>query len=57
MTKEKGDTAQLQFWRGDFGNSYIDRNAASTEHLRARVAMWAKIMVPMSATTCAPFEH
>lgn len=44
MTKKKGDTAQLQFWRGDFGNSYIDRNAASAEHLRARVAMWAKIM-------------
>ena len=44
MTKEKSDTEQLQFWRGDFGNSYIDRNAASAEHLRARVAMWAKIM-------------
>jgi pseudaminic acid biosynthesis-associated methylase len=44
MTKEKSDTEQLQFWRGDFGNSYIDRNAASSEHLRARVAMWARIM-------------
>lgn len=38
------DTAQLQFWRGDFGADYIGRNAASTEHLRARVAIWARIM-------------
>lgn len=44
MTKENSDTEQLQFWRGDFGNAYIDRNAATSEHLRARVAMWAKIM-------------
>lgn len=38
------DTAQLQFWRGDFGTEYIDRNSPSNEHLRSRVAMWAKIM-------------
>lgn len=37
-------TAQLQFWRGNFGNDYIGRNSASDEHLRARVALWAKIM-------------
>lgn len=38
------DTPQLQFWRGDFGTDYIGRNSASAEQLRARVAMWAKIM-------------
>lgn len=44
MNTEKQDTAQLEFWRGDFGDSYIDRNSANMEHLRARVAMWAEIM-------------
>lgn len=44
MTSVNKDTAQLEFWRGEFGNTYIERNAASAEHLRARVAMWAKIM-------------
>ena len=38
------NTAQLQFWRGDFGTDYIDRNSANAEQLRARVALWAKIM-------------
>jgi pseudaminic acid biosynthesis-associated methylase len=38
------DTAQLEFWRGDFGGGYRDRNAASAEHLRARVGLWAQIM-------------
>lgn len=47
MTTVNNDTEQLQFWRSDFGNTYIDRNAASVEHLRARVAMWAKIMSAM----------
>lgn len=51
MTSVNKDTAQLEFWRGDFGNTYIERNAASVEHLRARVAMWAKIM---SETVGAP---
>ena len=37
-------TEQLQFWRGTFGGDYIGRNSASDEHLRARVALWAKIM-------------
>ena len=40
----KSDTAQLQFWRGGFGSEYIGRNTANVEQLRARVAMWAKIM-------------
>jgi spore coat polysaccharide biosynthesis protein SpsF len=43
MTSDK-DTAQLQFWRGDFGHGYIGRNSASAENLRATVALWAKIM-------------
>jgi pseudaminic acid biosynthesis-associated methylase len=38
------DTAQLQFWRSEFGNNYIGRNGASNVQLHARVSMWAKIM-------------
>ena len=37
-------TPQIDFWRGDFGNLYTDRNSASDEQLRARVALWSEIM-------------
>ena len=37
-------TPQLDFWRGDFGNSYVDRNTASGDMMRARVAMWSEIL-------------
>ena len=37
-------TPQLDFWRGDFGNLYIDRNKASADNLRALVALWVEIM-------------
>lgn len=38
------ESEQLKFWRGDFGSNYIGRNSSTAEHLRARVAMWARIM-------------
>ena len=44
MTSNNSDTAQAEFWRGEFGDTYAGRNAATSEHLRSRVAMWAKIM-------------
>jgi len=37
------ETEQVKFWRGDFGNSYVDRNAPSHEHLRMRLSMWSRI--------------
>ena len=37
-------TPQLDFWRGDFGNAYVDRNVASPEIMRARVALWSEIL-------------
>ena len=37
-------TAQVDFWRGDFGNDYADRNSLRTEFLRARTAMWSDIL-------------
>lgn len=36
------DTAQLNAWRGDFGDSYVDRNAPLTDMLRIRTRMWAR---------------
>ena len=36
-------TEQEEFWAGDFGNSYIDRNN-SEQILYSKVAMWAKIL-------------
>ncbi len=37
-------TPQVDFWRGDFGDAYTDRNVASPEQLQARRAMWAQIL-------------
>jgi pseudaminic acid biosynthesis-associated methylase len=37
-------TPQVEFWRGDFGNAYVDRNEASPEMMRARVALWSEIL-------------
>ena len=41
---DKPNTAQLQFWCGDFGDTYTERNFIDADLLRARVAMWAAIM-------------
>lgn len=48
MTRQ--NTEQLKFWRGDFGNAYVDRNSSEADHLRARVAMWSPIMASMVGT-------
>jgi pseudaminic acid biosynthesis-associated methylase len=40
-------TPQIEFWRGEFGDCYTDRNIASADQLQARVALWAKIMSHM----------
>lgn len=37
-------TPQLDFWRGSFGDTYTDRNNASTEQVAARVKLWAEIL-------------
>lgn len=46
MSKEEKavQTEQIDFWRGQFGDTYIGRNCADAEFLRARVAMWSAIM-------------
>lgn len=40
-------TAQLEFWRGEFGQAYTDRNIGNPANLQARVAMWAAILDKM----------
>jgi spore coat polysaccharide biosynthesis protein SpsF len=42
---------QVEFWRGEFGDEYIDRNAATSEQIHARIALWAEIL---SHTISAP---
>jgi pseudaminic acid biosynthesis-associated methylase len=40
---------QIELWRGDFGDSYTERNVASPDQLRARCAMWSNILSHMLA--------
>jgi len=35
---------QVDFWRGEFGDAYIERNAPSSAHLFPRVKLWAEIV-------------
>lgn len=46
-------TPQAEFWRGDFGNAYTDRNLASTDQMQARLQLWSEIL---SHTISAPPE-
>jgi pseudaminic acid biosynthesis-associated methylase len=38
---------QLEFWRGAFGDDYIERNPLNEATVRARVAMWMRILKPL----------
>lgn len=44
MTSDNEDNFQLNTWRGDFGDSYTDRNVADKNALSARTKMWAQIL-------------
>jgi pseudaminic acid biosynthesis-associated methylase len=44
-------TPQAEFWRGEFGDAYTDRNAASAAQMQARIALWSEIL---SHTISAP---
>jgi len=44
MTSENAGNYQLDTWRGDFGDSYTDRNVADENALRARTKMWAQML-------------
>ena len=43
------ETEQVKFWRGDFGDTYVDRNATSHEHMKMRLSMWVRIFQYMAA--------
>lgn len=51
MSDMRPTTPQVDFWCGDFGNRYTDRNNLRPELLRARVALWSQIM---AATVANP---
>ncbi len=42
---------QADFWRGEFGDAYVERNLASSEVIQARLALWSEIL---SHTISAP---
>ena len=44
MTRQRKATEQERFWRGKFGDDYAGRNATTPGELRARVALWARIL-------------
>lgn len=44
MSETTRSSRQEDLWRGDFGDAYTDRNAASEERLAARTAHWARIL-------------
>jgi len=35
---------QIEFWRGDFGNDYIERNLPTKEMMRSRINLWSSIL-------------
>jgi spore coat polysaccharide biosynthesis protein SpsF len=39
-------TVQGRFWQGEFGDDYTERNAATAEQIRARVALWSRVLAP-----------
>jgi pseudaminic acid biosynthesis-associated methylase len=44
-------TPQAEFWLGEFGDAYTDRNPASADQMRARLKLWSEIL---SHTIAAP---
>ncbi|MHB2168626.1 pseudaminic acid biosynthesis-associated methylase [Alsobacter sp. R-9] len=40
---------QIGMWRGEFGDRYIERNAATDAALRARTQLWAEILSGLGA--------
>ena len=48
MSKTKHANEQVDFWRGEFGDSYIKRNSATAADLRQRTTLWAPILACMA---------
>lgn len=39
---------QINFWRGDFGDNYIERNRPDAENIRPRLQLWSQILSRMA---------
>jgi pseudaminic acid biosynthesis-associated methylase len=44
------DSPQVAFWRGEFGDAYIERSTAGPANLRLLVAHWARILDCMAGS-------
>jgi spore coat polysaccharide biosynthesis protein SpsF len=44
VKKNPDDTEQSAFWRGEFGDEYIDRNTITSKSLANRLAMWGRVL-------------
>jgi pseudaminic acid biosynthesis-associated methylase len=50
------DTDQVSHWQGDFGDLYIDRNAADAKILEIRTEMWRRILKPLDTSPTSILE-
>lgn len=48
MSEKTVESAQSRFWRGEFGDAYVDRNAPTPERLRSYSFMWGRIIGAMA---------
>lgn len=44
---EVPQSTPIDFWKGDFGNDYIHRNAATPERIAQKTALWCDILAKM----------
>jgi pseudaminic acid biosynthesis-associated methylase len=47
MRNQAKTTPQVEFWRGEFGDDYTDRNLGTRAQLASRIAMWSEILKPL----------
>lgn len=40
--------AEVELWRGAFGDEYVDRNAATAADVAARIRLWSEILRPLA---------
>jgi pseudaminic acid biosynthesis-associated methylase len=44
MNDKVGFTKQVDFWKGEFGDDYMNRNIDTEQQIKPKVAMWSKIL-------------
>jgi len=48
MSSAKKPAHTLDFWRGDFGNAYLQRNLADDKTLQETTKVWARMLQPLA---------